>query len=62
MNHKWSSKLSKAKPWATCLNCGITKQRDYACGQIYIREGNDGGQSDKMWFGTAPPCIKITKE
>ena len=58
MNHKWSNKLSKKQPWAECVHCGLIKERSFECGQIYIRyvRGNDGGQSDKMWFSKAPIC------
>ena len=59
MRHKWDRKLNKRQRWCQCLNCGIIKETDFYCGQIYIRDENDGGQSDKMWFGKAPPCYKI---
>ena len=61
MNHKWDRKLNKTQKWCQCVRCGIIKETDYSFGQIYFKDGNDGGQSDKIWFGKVPLC-KIIKE
>ena len=56
MTHKWDRELSKTQKWCQCVRCGIIKETDYVFGQIYFKDGNDGGQSDKIWFGKAPLC------